>query len=316
MNGLIHIRPDVQDALDHRRPVVALESTLFVHGLPRPINLQVAAEIERIVRDEGGIPATIGVVAGRIVVGLSPDQIERLSTAGDVPKVSVRDLPVVVARGSDGATTVASTAVLANRTGIDVFATGGLGGVHRGASESWDESADLVTLSRTPITVVCAGVKSILDVAATLERLESLSVTVVGYRTDRFPGFYLADSGFGVDWTVNSEEEVAAIMAAREALAGESALIVANPVHPDRELDHDLHDRALGEALSAADRNGIRGKAVTPFVLDHFHRATEERSLRVNMDIIYANARLAARIARARAKPPETATGTPLRLVP
>jgi pseudouridine-5'-phosphate glycosidase len=299
MNGLIRIRADVRDAVDHGRPVVALESTLFVHGLPAPVNLQVAAEIERIVRDEGGVPATIGLVGGEIVVGLTPDDIERLSTGGEVPKVSVRDLPVAVASGSDGATTVASTSVLAVRAGIAVFATGGLGGVHRGASESWDESADLVTLSRTPITVIAAGVKSILDVAATLERLESLNVTIVGFGTNRFPGFYLADSGFGLDWTVSSEEEVAAIMDARAALGGESALVVANPVARDRELDRRLHDRVLAEALGAAAQHGVTGKAVTPFVLDHFHRATEERSLRVNMDIIYSNARLAARIARA-----------------
>lgn len=302
MNGLIRIRTDVGDAIDRGRPVVALESTLFVHGLPPPTNLEVAAEIERIVRDEGGAPATIGVVRGQVVIGLTPEEIERLSTGKDVPKVSVRDLPVAVACGSDGATTVASTSVLAVRAGIPIFATGGLGGVHRGAADSWDESADLVTLSRTPITVICAGVKSILDVAATLERLESLSVSVVGFRTNRFPGFYLADSGFGLDWSVSSEAEVASIMAARAALGGESALVVANPIQADRELDRKLHDRVLDEALAAASRNGISGKAVTPFVLDHFHRATDDRSLRVNMDIIYNNARLAARIARAHAE--------------
>jgi pseudouridine-5'-phosphate glycosidase len=302
MNGLIRTRSDVGDAIDRGLPVVALESTLFVHGLPPPTNLEVAAEIERIVRDEGGVPATIGVIGGQIVIGLTPGEIARLSRAADVPKVSVRDLPVAVACGSDGATTVASTSVLAVRAGISIFATGGLGGVHRGAVESWDESADLVTLSRTPITVVCAGVKSILDVPATLERLESLNVSVVGFRTNRFPGFYLADSGFGLDWSVTSEEEVAAIMAARTALGGGSALVVANPVDPEKELDRELHDRVLQEALGSAARNGITGKAVTPFVLDHFHRATEARSLRVNMDIIYSNARLAARIARAHAE--------------
>ncbi len=301
MNGLIRIRPDVRDATDRGQPVVALESTLFVHGLPPPMNLEVATEIERIVRDEGGVPATIGLFRGQIVVGLTSKEIEQLSTGADVPKVSVRDLPIALARGSDGATTVASTSVLAVRAGIPIFATGGLGGVHRGAADSWDESADLVTLSRTPITVVCAGVKSILDVAATLERLESLSVSVVGFRTSRFPGFYLADSGFDLDWSVSNEEEVAAIMAVRVALAAESALVVANPIPAEKELDRGLHDRVLEEALAAASRTGISGKAVTPFVLDHFHRATEDRSLRVNMDIIYNNARLAARIARAHA---------------
>lgn len=302
MDDLIRIRSDIRDAIDRTAPVVALESTLFVHGLPPPVNLDVAAEIERIVRDEGALPATIGVVRGQVVVGLTPEEIEQLSTGTEIPKVSVRDLPIAVACGSDGATTVASTSVLAVRAGISIFATGGLGGVHRGAADSWDESADLVTLSRMPITVVCAGVKSILDVAATLERLESLSVSVVGFRTDRFPGFYLADSGFGLDWSVSSEDEVAAIMEARETLGGESALVVANPIDADKQLDRGLHDRVLDQALAAAASNGVSGKAVTPFVLDYFHRATEDRSLRVNMDIIYNNARLGARIARAHAE--------------
>lgn len=308
LNGLIRSRPDVSAAVHDGRPVVALESTLFVHGLPPPTNLTVAAEIERIVRDEGAVPATIGIVGGQVVIGLTREEIERLSSGGDVPKVSVRDLAVALARGSDGATTVASTSVLAVRAGIAVFATGGLGGVHRGAQESWDESADLVTLSRTPITIVSAGVKSILDVGATLERLESLNVAVVGYGTDCFPGFYLADSGFGLDWSASSEDEVAAIMEARQRLGGESALVIANPIPADRELDRSLHDRVLAEALSAASNKGITGKDVTPFVLDHFHRATEARSLQVNTEIIYNNARLAARIARAWSKR-DTTTG-------
>lgn len=299
MTDPIYIREDVAEALATSRPVVALESTLFVHGLQRPINLEVAAEIERIVRAEGAVPATIGIVGGRVIVGLTAEQIEYLSTRPDVPKVSARDLPVAVGLGSDGATTVASTSVLAAHSGIAVFATGGLGGVHRDAQQSWDESADLLTLSRTPITVVSAGVKSILDVGATLERLETLSVSVVGFRTRSFPGFYLTDSGYPLDWSVDSEQEVARLMAARRTLDIESGLIVANPLPTEEQLDPELHDRVLAESLAEANRQGVRGKAVTPFLLDYFHRATHERSLQVNIRIIYNNARLAAGIARA-----------------
>jgi pseudouridine-5'-phosphate glycosidase len=294
----VRLRDDVAEALAEGKPVVALESTLFVHGLPRPVNLEVASEIERIVREEGAVPATIGIVGGEIVAGLTGDEIEALSTTPGIPKAGVRDLAPIVASGGDGATTVSGTAYVAARSGISLFATGGLGGVHRDADQSWDESADLTTLSRTRITIVSAGVKSILDVGATLERLETLSVTVLGFRTHRFPGFYLSDSGYPVDWCVETAEEVVAVMRARDALGLESALILANPIPEAQQLDRNLHDRVLAESLAEADRQGIRGKAVTPFLLDYFHRATEEASLRVNTQIIYNNARLAARIAR------------------
>lgn len=300
----MRIREDIADGLAGGRPVVALESTLFVHGLPRPVNLDVASEIERIVRGEGAVPATIGIVAGEVTVGLTADEIERLSTTPGVPKASVRDLPVVMALGGDGATTVASTAMIAARVGIQLFATGGLGGVHRGAGETWDESADLATLGATPITVVSAGVKSILDVGATLERLETLSVTVVGFRTHRFPGFYLSDSGYPLDWCVETEREVADVMRAQRSLGTSSALVVANPIPEGEQLDRAVHDRVLQESLAEADRRGIRGKGVTPFLLDYFHRETEEASLRVNTRIIYNNACLAARIARVVASEP------------
>lgn len=299
MNAPLRLHPDVAEALAAGCPVVALESTLIVHGLPRPANLDVAAEIERIVRAEGAVPATVGIVAGVPVIGLTGEEVERLSTVTNVPKVSVRDLPIVMARGDDAATTVASTAYLAERAGIAVFATGGLGGVHRGARESWDESADLSTLADTPITVVSAGVKSILDVGATLERLETLGVPVVGFRTTQFPGFYLADSGHPLDWCVEHEDEVARIMRSARSLGTRAALLVANPLRPEEQLDPALHDRVLTESLAAAQRGGIHGKAVTPFVLDYFHRATHEASLRVNTRIIYNNARLAARITAA-----------------
>lgn len=293
----------VAEALRSGQPVVALESTIVAHGLPRPDNLTVARQVEHVVREHGAQPATIGVVAGQIVVGLDDAELTRLATSGSVVKLSVRDLAPAVAAGVDGATTVASTAVIAARAGIDVFATGGLGGVHREAAASYDESADLVALARTPICVVCAGVKSILDVPATLERLETLGVAVVGYGTRRFPGFYLTDSGHQVDWSADSPEHVAAILAAGKAQGlGAGALVVANPLPETEQLDPDLHDRVLADGLARAAVEEVTGKHVTPFLLDHFHRATEGRSLAVNALIILRNAELAARIAVAAAR--------------
>ncbi|MFY1586040.1 pseudouridine-5'-phosphate glycosidase [Micromonospora sp. WMMD734] len=299
-----HIRPgtEVAEALRDGRPVVALESTIVSHGLPRPDNLRVARQIEQTVRDAGAVPATIGMVGGELVVGLDDAQLTRLATVDGVAKLSVRDLAVAAATGSDGATTVAATSAVAAAVGIGVFATGGLGGVHREAAQTFDESADLVTLARTPITVVCAGVKSILDVGATLERLETLGVGVVGYRTRRFPGFYLTDSGFDLDWSVDSPEQVAAVLAAREQHGVHGGgLIVANPLPVDEQLDPALHDRTLTEGLARLGRDGVTGKAVTPFLLAHFHSATEGASLAVNVRIILRNADLAARIAVAAA---------------
>ncbi|GAA1811639.1 pseudouridine-5'-phosphate glycosidase [Planosporangium flavigriseum] len=274
------------------------------HGLPRPDNLKVAQEIEQTVRSAGAVPATIGMVGGQLIVGLDEAQLARLATADDVAKLSARDLAVAAALGVDGATTVAATAAVAARAGIPVFATGGLGGVHRAAAESFDESADLTTLAHTPITVVCAGVKSILDVGATLERLETLGVPVVGYRTRRFPGFYLADSGHDLDWSVESSEEVARIMQARESHGvSRAGLIVANPLPADEQLDPELHDRVLADGLAGLARARIAGKAVTPYLLAHFHAATEGRSLAVNIRIILRNAELAAKVALAYAHP-------------
>lgn len=281
-------------------PLVALESTIVSHGLPRPDNLRVAREIEQTVRDNGAVPATIGMIGGALVVGLSADQLEHLALAENVAKLSVRDLAVAAATGADGATTVAATSAIAASAGIRVFATGGLGGVHRDANVTYDESADLTTLSRTPIVVVCAGVKSILDVGATLERLETLGVTVVGYRTRRFPGFFITDGGFDVDWRLDSPAQVAAAAAARTAqgvTAG--ALIVGNPLPPDQQLDPALHDRTLADGLAQLAAKQITGKAVTPFLLAHFHAATHGESLAVNTRIILNNAALAARIAAA-----------------
>lgn len=297
----IQVAPEVAEALRVGRAVVALESTIISHGLPRPRNLEIAADIEAAVRAEGAVPATIGVVDGVVRIGLDEASLQVIASSDDVVKVGVRDVATVAARGGHGATTVASTADLADLVGIGVFATGGLGGVHRGARETWDESADLTTLGRTAITVVSAGVKSILDVAATLERLETLNVAVLGFGTDFFPGFYLTDSGHAAGWRVDTPEEVAAVMAARLDVGAAAALLVANPLPVDRQVDPELHDRVLHEGLAAATAAGVRGKDVTPFLLAHFHEASGGESLRANIEIILGNAALAARIAVAAA---------------
>ena len=290
------LSPEVADALAAGRPVVALESTLLAHGLPRPDNRRAADDVEAAVRAGGAVPATVAVLDGVPHVGLTAEQVDRVCADPELAKLGVRDLPVAVALGRSGATTVSSTALLAARAGIAVFATGGLGGVHRHASDTFDESADLVALARTSLVVVCAGVKSILDVPATLERLESLSVTVVGYGTNRFPGFYVADSGAPLEWSVGTPAEAAAVYSARRELAP-GAVVVANPLPVDEQLDTDLHDRVIAEALAAADDAGARGKDVTPFILDHLHRASGGASLAVNVRLVLRNAELAGRIA-------------------
>jgi pseudouridine-5'-phosphate glycosidase len=282
------------------RPVVALESTIISHGLPHPDNLRVAREIEQTVRDNGAVPATIGMIGGEVVVGLDDDQIQHLALAEGVAKLSVRDLAVAAAKRADGATTVAATSAIAAAAEIGVFATGGLGGVHREANVTFDESADLTTLARTPIVVVCAGVKSILDVGATLERLETLGVAVAGYRTRRFPGFFITDGGFDIDWQLDSPQQVADVISARnDQGVGAGALVLANPLPVDEQLDPELHNRTLAEGLELLARDGITGKAVTPFLLGHFHESTEGQSLAVNVRIILRNAALAAQIAAA-----------------
>jgi pseudouridine-5'-phosphate glycosidase len=296
-SGVINVAEWVSEALAEGRAVVALESTIISHGLPRPENLRVAAEVEQTVRRHGAVPATIAILDGRIHVGLDAGALEQVATRDDIVKVSLRDIATLVARSGSGATTVAATSHLASLAGIRVFATGGLGGVHRQARDSWDESADLSTLAMTEMTVVCSGVKSILDVGATLERLETYNVGVLGYGTDRFPGFYLTDSGHGVDWSVTSPAEVADVMAARVALRIPSGLVVANPLPESEQVDPDLHDRVLNEGLRLATSRNIKGKDVTPFLLDYFHRATHGASLEANEKIILRNAELAARIA-------------------
>ena len=296
------VHDEVRDALAGGRAVVALESTIISHGLPRPDNARLAREFEQAVRDGGAVPATIAVIDGQARIGLDDAALDRLARDEGATKVSVRELAAIAARGGVGSTTVASTAHLAALAGITVFATGGLGGVHSGAQDTFDESADLTTLSRTGVLVVCAGVKSILDIGATLERLETLGVGVLGYRTERFPGFYLADSGHDLGWRVDSPEEVAAILVARERVGTAGlGLVLANPIAPDDELDRELHDRILVSGLVAADRQDVHGKDVTPFLLDWFHRESDGESLRANVALVRANARLAAEVATAHA---------------
>lgn len=284
--------PEVEDALRVGGPVVALESTIIAHGLPRPSNLEVAREVESIVRSEGAIPATIAILNGRIHIGLSDEQLVELAGRDDITKASTRDLPILIAARRSAATTVASTAYLAWKAGISLFATGGLGGVHRGATTSFDESADLTQLSKTPITVICAGVKSILDIPATLERLETLGISLVGYQTDRFPGFYLQDSGYPLEYRLETSDEIADVMRQR---THDAALIVAQPTSDP--MDRDRHDQLLTDGLRRAVENGIIGKAVTPFLLEFFHSQSDGESLRVNTSIIKENAALAAKIA-------------------
>ena len=296
--------PVVRAALRDGAPVVALESTLLAHGQPVPRNREVADELEETVRAHGAVPATVAVLDGIPRVGLTAAELDRVCCGGAarLVKLSVRDLGVAVGLGRDGATTVAATAALAATAGVAVFATGGLGGVHRGARESWDVSADLPALARTPVLTVCSGVKSILDVAATLELLETSSVPVLGYRTDAFPGFYRRDSGFPVPWRVDDPTQVAAVWRAHRELGGGAGLVLAQPVPPADELDADLHDRLLAEGLELVAARGVVGKDVTPALLEHFHAASDGASLTANVALVRANAELAARVAVALAR--------------
>ncbi len=288
----------VKRAISDKSPIVALESTIISHGLPRPTNLEVALEVEAIVRANGATPATIAMIDGEVHIGLEPSELDRIANDANVAKASTRDLAIFAAKGISAATTVAATAQIAHAAGISYFATGGLGGVHNGARESWDESADLFALATTPITVICAGVKSILDVAATLERLETFGIPLIGYKTDRFPGFYLIDSGFPLEHRVDSVSEIVEILSKRRQLkTDDCALIVANPV--ETEMVRTTHDQLLKAGLESAAEKNITGKAVTPFLLDFFHNTSNGESLRVNIEIIKSNAKLAAQIAAA-----------------
>jgi pseudouridine-5'-phosphate glycosidase len=298
MKSALVFSPEVAAALASNSPIVALESTIISHGLPRPSNLNVAREVEAIVREHGATPATIAILDGVVHIGLTDEQLVAIANRDDISKASSRDLAILVASKKSAATTVAATAHLAAQAGIKVFATGGLGGVHRGADESFDESADLTALSKLDMTVVCAGVKSILDVGATLERLETLAIGLVGYKTTAFPGFYLTDSGFTIEHRVDSAADIAAVIKARASVGTDSAaLLVANPVV--KEMNRAKHDQILATGLAKADAAHITGKDVTPFLLEHFHTTSQGESLAVNIEIIKSNSALAADIANA-----------------
>ena len=299
------ISESVQQALDSGSPIVALESTIISHGLPYPQNLAAAREFEDQLLAAGVTPATIGIVDGVPIIGLDGAQLEKIAAPGTA-KSSFRDLPIIAAKKINGATTVAATAHLAAKAGISVFATGGLGGVHRGAAESFDESADLTTLATSPVVVVSAGVKSVLDIGATLERLETLSVPLVGYRTKTFPSFWLPESEFEIDWSIQDANEAAEIVFSSRALGSTAALLVANPVPVDQAWEQQEHDRVVETAFAAASKAGVRGKAVTPFLLEYIVEASGGRSLEVNLSLVRNNISVAAEIAKAIAARGET----------
>jgi pseudouridine-5'-phosphate glycosidase len=292
------LSPEVSKALDSGKPVVALESTIISHGLPRPRNLEAAKEFEEILRSNGVTPATIAILDGIPQIGLDSKGIDRIANE-DLAKASVRDIPILAAKKASGATTVAATAHLASLAGIRVFATGGLGGVHRGAVETFDESADLSTLAVTQITVVSAGVKSVLDIPATLERLETLSVPVIGYKTNKFPAFWLTDSGYTLDWQLDSAAEIAAAMKSQDELGHGQGIVVANPIPIHKQWDPKEHDRVLEIAFEAAKKAGVTGKAVTPFLLGFIVEESGGKSLEVNLDLARNNVRVAGEIAKA-----------------
>lgn len=299
----LDLTPEVADALATGKPVVALESTIISHGMPYPENVQTALEVERIVRENGAVPATVAIIGGRLRAGLAPEEIDYLGRRGrEVAKVSRRDLPVIVARGEDGATTVAATMIVAALAGIEVFATGGLGGVHRGAEKTMDISADLEELAATPVLVVCAGAKAILDLGLTLEYLETKGVPVLGYGTDELPAFYSRESGFGVDCRVDAPEEVARIFHAKRRLGLAGGMLVGNPIPEEYAMDKAVIDAAIDAALAEADEQGVHGKDTTPFLLAKVAEITGGDSLASNIRLVYNNVALGARVAAELAK--------------
>ena len=298
MNNYLEISPEVQAALAEGKPVVALESTIISHGMPYPQNVETAMNVEQIVRQNGAVPATIAIIGGKLKAGLSADEIEYLGKKGyAVTKASRRDLPVLVARGEDGATTVATTMIIAAMAGIKVFATGGIGGVHRGAEVTMDISADLEELARTPVLVVCAGAKSILDLGLTLEYLETKGVPVIGYGTEELPAFYTRKSGFGVDYRLDTPEEVAAAFRAKLEMDLGGGMLVTNPIPEQYSMDPDVINKAIDEAVAEANAQGIRGKQTTPFLLAKIKDITGGDSLASNIRLVYNNAALAAKVA-------------------
>lgn len=299
MRPHLRISDEVRQALDAGKPVVALESTIISHGFPYPANVESARECERIAREEGAVPATIAVIGGQLAVGLSDDEIERLGSNRDTPKASRRDLPMLIASGSDGATTVAGTMAVAAMAGIGVFATGGIGGVHRGAERSMDISADLEELARTSVAVVSAGAKSVLDIGLTLEYLETRGVPVLGYQTDALPAFYTRDSGFGVDARFDTPEEIAAVLQAKWATGLHGGVLITNPIPAEHALDADEIEAIITQALAEARETGVRGKAITPYLLARIHELTGGASEAANKALVWSNVRVAAQIAAA-----------------
>ena len=297
LQAYLDIQPEIKAAVEAGKPVVALESTILSHGMPYPENLEFAAQVEKIIRDEGAVPATMAIINGRMKVGLTADELELMCKGEGVAKVSRRDLPILLATGGTGATTVASTMILASLAGIPVFATGGIGGVHRGAETTMDISADLQELAHTPVAVVCAGAKMILDIGLTLEYLETMGVPVLGYNTDQFPAFYCRKSGFGVDYTAKSAAEIAKIARTKWDLGLAGGMLIGNPVPEEYALDFDEMSAVIDKALAAAKEDGVRGKNITPYLLAHIVEYTGGKSLATNIQLAYNNARLAAKVA-------------------
>ena len=298
MNKYLDVSPEVQEALAAGKPIVALESTIISHGMPYPKNVETALLVEQTIRDNGAVPATIAVIGGRLKAGLTHEEIEYLGKTGrGVAKASRRDLPALIARKADGATTVATTMIIANLAGIKIFATGGIGGVHRGAEVTMDISADLEELAQTPVMVVCAGAKSILDLGLTLEYLETKGVPVIGYGTEELPAFYTRQSGFGVDYRVDSPEELAAMFRAQRDLDYKGGMLVTNPIPEQYSMDKAVIDAAIDRALKEAEATGVKGKEVTPFLLAKVVELTGGDSLESNIQLVLNNARLAARTA-------------------
>ena len=294
----LEISPEVQKALDEGRPVVALESTIISHGMPYPQNVETALNVEKIIRDNGAVPATTAIIGGKLRVGLSKDEIDYIGKKGlKVTKASRRDIPVLVARGEDGATTVAATMILANLAGVYVFATGGIGGVHRGAETTMDISADLEELASTPVMVICAGAKSILDLGLTLEYLETHGVSVLGYQTEELPAFFTRKSGFKVDYRMDTPKELAAAFKAKNDLGLRGGMVVANPIPEEYAMDADYISKSIAEAIDEANAKGIKGKDTTPFLLDKLEKITGGSSLKANIQLVYNNAKVATQIA-------------------
>ena len=294
----LEISPEVQKALDEGRPVVALESTIISHGMPYPQNVETALNVEKIIRDNGAVPATTAIIGGKLRVGLSKDEIDYIGKKGlKVTKASRRDIPVLVARGEDGATTVAATMILANLAGVSVFATGGIGGVHRGAETTMDISADLEELASTPVMVICAGAKSILDLGLTLEYLETHGVSVLGYQTEELPAFFTRKSGFKVDYRMDTPKELAAAFKAKNDLGLRGGMVVANPIPEEYAMDADYISKSIAEAIDEANAKGIKGKDTTPFLLDKLEKITGGSSLKANIQLVYNNAKVATQIA-------------------